>query len=169
MMHNPFSDPNFYPGGPAGPPGGPYAQGGPGGPPGPPMGPGPPGGPGPGSGPCAPPSQPLPSNVLGKGGDRMQDQQYMQQSSQIFVFSTEWANQSAQAVLNQEFPTIIGWHVNQAETKKQLADMRQKYPQLANSAMFDGPMGMPRAQMNKMKQKSIATLPSNSIIVTILF
>ena len=157
-MHNSlsFSDPNFYPGGPAGPPGGPYGppQGGPVGAPGPPMGPG--GGPG-GPVPGAPPSQPLPSNVLGKGGDRMQDQQYMQQSSQIFVFSTEWANQSAQAVLNGDNPTIIHWHSNQAETKKQMADMRQKYPQLANS-MFDGPMGMPRAQMNKMmKENDTAT------------
>jgi hypothetical protein len=32
---------------------------------------------------CAPPAQPLPSNVLGKGGDRTMDQQYMQQSSQV--------------------------------------------------------------------------------------
>ena len=71
---------------------------------------------------AAPPSQPLPSNVLGKGGDRLQDQQYMQQSSQIFVFSTEWANRSAQAVMEapQEFPTIIAWHESQADTKKQL-------------------------------------------------
>ena len=67
-------------------------------------------------------SQPLPSNVLGKGGDRTLDQQYMQQSSQIFVFSTQWANRSAQSVMEhpEEYPTIIAWHESQPETKKQL-------------------------------------------------
>ena len=70
----------------------------------------------------APHSQPLPSNVLGKGGDRTLDQQYMQQSSQIFVFSTDWANRSAQAVAEppHEYPSIIAWHESQPETKKQL-------------------------------------------------
>ena len=73
-----------------------------------------------GSSTVAPQTQPLPSNVLGKGGDRNLDQQYMQQSSQIFVFSTDWANQSAQAVMNQEHMSIISWHESQPETKKQL-------------------------------------------------
>lgn len=68
----------------------------------------------------APQTQPLPSNVLGKGGDRNLDQQYMQQSSQIFVFSTDWANRSAQAVMSQEYLSIISWHESQPETKKQL-------------------------------------------------
>ena len=70
--------------------------------------------------PPAPQSQPLPSNVLGKGGDRTLDQQYMQQSSQIFVFSTDWANRSAQSVMSQEYMSIIAWHESQPETKKQL-------------------------------------------------
>lgn len=69
---------------------------------------------------CAPQTQPLPSNVLGKGGDRSLDQQYMQQSSQIFVFSTDWANRSAQAVMEQEYPSIIAWHESQPDTKKQI-------------------------------------------------
>ena len=96
--------------GPPGPMGGPMGV---------PTGPGGPG-PGPGPGPAPPHSQILPSNVLGKGGDRTLDQQYMQQSSQIFVFSTEWANNGARAVMDQQAPSIISWHESQPETKKQL-------------------------------------------------
>ena len=65
-------------------------------------------------------SQPLPSNVLSKQQSSL-EQQYMQQSSQIFVFSTQWANKAAQAVMQQEFPSIICWHENQPETKKHLS------------------------------------------------
>ena len=91
------------------------------------MGPGPMGlapGPPPSSSPHIPmnmpPSQPLPSNVLSKQQSAM-DQQYMQQSSQIFVFSTQWANRAAAAVMEGAFPTIICWHENQNETKRHLA------------------------------------------------
>jgi hypothetical protein len=48
------------------------------------------------------------------------DQQYMQQSSQIFVFSTQWANKAAEAVIQGAYSTIICWHENQPETKKHL-------------------------------------------------
>lgn len=65
-------------------------------------------------------SQPLPSNVLSKQQSNM-DQQYMQQSSQIFVFSTTWANNAAKAVMEGGYPSIIGWHENQNETKTHLA------------------------------------------------
>ena len=65
-------------------------------------------------------SQPLPSNVLSKQQSNM-DQQYMQQSSQIFVFSTQWANNAAKAVMDGNQPSIIGWHESQSETKKHLA------------------------------------------------
>ena len=65
-------------------------------------------------------SQPLPSNVLSKQQSNM-DQQYMQQSSQIFVFSTQWANNAAKAVMDGQQPSIIGWHESQNETKKHLA------------------------------------------------
>ena len=91
----------------------------------------PPGGPGPGPGgpPPGPPGsnapssvQPLSSNVLGKseGGGAGMDQQYMQTSSQLYVFSTQWANRAAMACMNQEFPSIIAWHESQPETKKHL-------------------------------------------------
>jgi hypothetical protein len=136
----PFDDPdfsndsNYYPmsaGGYGGPPGshGPQGSHGPPGPPGPGgppnMGPMNPASAPPGA--VAPPTQPLPSNVLGKGGDRTLDQQYMQQSSQIFVFSTQWANRSADAVMQEQYPSIIAWHESQPDTKKHLEVYIWKY------------------------------------------
>ena len=44
----------------------------------------------------------------------------MQLCSQIFVFSTEWANRSAHSVMENQCPSIIAWHESQQETKKQL-------------------------------------------------
>ena len=44
----------------------------------------------------------------------------MQQSSQIFVFSTQWANKAAESVMQGAYSTIICWHENQPETKKHL-------------------------------------------------
>ena len=78
-----------------------------------------PGGPGPGM--LVPPSssQPLPSNVLSKQQNNM-DQQYLQQSSQIFVFSTQWANKAAESVMQGSYNSIISWHENQPDTKKHL-------------------------------------------------
>lgn len=74
--------------------------------------------------------QPLMSNVLGSnatgnkqsnttGGNMdAQQQQYMQQQSQIFVFSTSLANKSAESVLAGQYPTIIAYHCAQPRTKK---------------------------------------------------
>lgn len=79
--------------------------------------------------------QPLPSNVVNKqsnsmdvsGAERSLDSrksnrvftfQYMQQQSQIFVFSTALANKGAEAVRGGQFPTIIAYHCAQPETKK---------------------------------------------------
>ena len=64
-------------------------------------------------------TQPLPSNVMSKQQNNM-DQQYLQQSSQIFVFSTQWANKAAEAVMQGNFNSIISWHEHQPETKKHL-------------------------------------------------
>lgn len=44
--------------------------------------------------------------------------QYMQQQSQIFVFSTMLANKGAEAVLHGQFPSIIAYHCAQPGTKK---------------------------------------------------
>ena len=45
------------------------------------------------------------------------DQQYMQQSSQIYVFSTKWANMGAEAVMQDAYPSIVAWHEAQPDTK----------------------------------------------------
>ena len=44
--------------------------------------------------------------------------QYMQQQSQIFVFSTALANKGAEGVRSGQFPTIIAYHCAQPETRK---------------------------------------------------
>lgn len=74
--------------------------------------------------------QPLMSNVLNNsttgnkqsnannGNLDAQQQQYMQQQSQIFVFSTSLANKSAESVLAGQYPTIIAYHCAQPRTKK---------------------------------------------------
>lgn len=73
--------------------------------------------------------QPLMSNVLGgnvvgkqsntaSGNMDAQQQQYMQQQSQIFVFSTSLANKSAESVIAGQYPTIIAYHCAQPRTKK---------------------------------------------------
>ncbi|KAF4533444.1 hypothetical protein B566_EDAN001170 [Ephemera danica] len=66
--------------------------------------------------------QPLPSNVLPKQPPA--EAQYMQQQSQIFVFSTNLANKAAESVLQGQFPTIIACHCAQPGTKKYL----EKHP-----------------------------------------
>ncbi|XP_063990917.1 protein BCL9 homolog isoform X1 [Diachasmimorpha longicaudata] len=74
--------------------------------------------------------QPLVSNVLGKqmGGGSCGEAQYMQQQSQIFVFSTQWANKGAEAVLQGQFPSIVAYHCSQPQTKKYL----EKHPTKMN-------------------------------------
>ncbi|CAG7825261.1 unnamed protein product [Allacma fusca] len=44
--------------------------------------------------------------------------QYMQQQSQIFVFSTKLANKAADAVFQGQCPSIIGFHMSQPATRK---------------------------------------------------
>ncbi|XP_055690416.1 protein BCL9 homolog [Lutzomyia longipalpis] len=65
--------------------------------------------------------QPLVSNMMGKQSGGLE---YMQQSSQIFVFSTSLANKGAESVLNGHFPSIIAYHCAQPGTKKIL----EKHP-----------------------------------------
>lgn len=88
--------------------------------------------------------QPLPSNVVNKQSNSMDVSlkttftclsrfspaisfQYMQQQSQIFVFSTQLANKSAEAVRSGQFPTIIAYHCAQPETKKFLQVNRLEF------------------------------------------
>nr|XP_022914973.1 protein BCL9 homolog isoform X1 [Onthophagus taurus] len=68
----------------------------------------------------APPDgvQPLASNVINKSSNM--EVQYMQQQSQIFVFSTTLANSGAEEVLQRRYPSIIAYHCAQPGTKKYL-------------------------------------------------
>lgn len=95
--------------------------------------------------------QPLPSNVVNKQSNSMDvslngakvemiDEsklfsisQYMQQQSQIFVFSTGLANKGAEAVKNGQFPTIIAYHCAQPETRKFLQVSSSNYLSLIYS------------------------------------
>lgn len=63
--------------------------------------------------------QPLASNVINKQPSSM-EVQYMQQQSQIFVFSTLLANTGADEVLQGRYPSIIAYHCAQPGTKKYL-------------------------------------------------
>ncbi|KOC65259.1 Protein BCL9 like protein [Habropoda laboriosa] len=75
--------------------------------------------------------QPLVSNVLGKQmgtSTGSGEAQYMQQQSQIFVFSTTLANKGADAVLQGQYPSIIAYHCAQPGTKKYL----EKHPNKVN-------------------------------------
>lgn len=63
--------------------------------------------------------QPLASNVINKQPSSM-EVQYMQQQSQIFVFSTMLANTGADEVLQGRYPSIIAYHCAQPGTKKYL-------------------------------------------------
>lgn len=63
--------------------------------------------------------QPLASNVINKQPGTM-EAQYMQQQSQIFVFSTTLANKSAESVIQGQYSSIIAYHCAQPRTKKYL-------------------------------------------------
>lgn len=63
--------------------------------------------------------QPLVSNVINKQSSNI-EVQYMQQQSQIFVFSTMLANSGADEVLQGRYPSIIAYHCAQPGTKKYL-------------------------------------------------
>lgn len=75
------------------------------------------------SAPQHPPSsdgvQPLVSNVINKQSSNI-EVQYMQQQSQIFVFSTMLANSGADEVMQGRYPSIIAYHCAQPGTKKYL-------------------------------------------------
>lgn len=61
--------------------------------------------------------QPIPSNVMTKqsGGSGME---YMQTQNHIFVFSTNLANKSAEAVMTKQYASIIAYHCAQPGSRK---------------------------------------------------
>lgn len=63
-----------------------------------------------------PPPPPAPSST--KQQPSTMEAQYMQQQSQIFVFSTKLANKAAEAVFQQQYPSIIAFHMSQPTTRK---------------------------------------------------
>ena len=111
----------------------------------PPPGCPPPGGMSPSIPPASPQqAQPLPSNVINKQPSTI-DAPYMQQQSQIFVFSTMMANLAAEGVLKGQFVSIISFHCAQPGTKKVL----EKYPLRVNQ--FNRPN--PAEWLNQMTMK----------------
>ncbi|KAG5681296.1 hypothetical protein PVAND_010747 [Polypedilum vanderplanki] len=99
--------------------------------------------------------QPLPSNIINKQSNSMD---YMQQQSQIFVFSTALANKGAEAVRSGQFSTIIAYHCAQPETRKFL----QKFPLKVNQFNRSGPGWFPPnmpANMNSNKRSKM--MPMN--------
>lgn len=86
----------------------------------------------------APPDgvQPLASNIINKQSSSV-EVQYMQQQSQIFVFSTQLANKGADAVYQGHYPSIIAYHCAQPGTKKYLEVMTEKSSfKLTNKPLF---------------------------------
>ena len=76
-------------------------------------------------GPMQPNNAPIQQQVAavkapGGGGNSTMEAQYMQQQSQIFVFSTSLANKAADSVQQGQFQTIIACHCSQEGTKKLL-------------------------------------------------
>ncbi|XP_012166474.1 protein BCL9 homolog isoform X2 [Bombus terrestris] len=95
--------------------------------------------------------QPLVSNVLGKQmgtSTGSGEAQYMQQQSQIFVFSTTLANKGADAVMQGQYPSIIAYHCAQPGTKKYL----EKHPNKVNQFRQNPAQWLNNLAM--MKQKS---------------
>ena len=68
--------------------------------------------------------QHLGGNASGQKSSATMDSQYMQQQSQIFVFTTEQANKAAQAVDSGQFASIVDFHCSNPDTKRLL----EKYP-----------------------------------------
>ena len=60
----------------------------------------------------------------GKGSIHSMDSQYMQQQSHIFVFSTQMANEAAEAVWQGRYQNICFWHMDLPQTKHYL----EKHP-----------------------------------------
>ncbi|CAH1785706.1 unnamed protein product [Owenia fusiformis] len=69
------------------------------------------------------------------------DSHYMQQHSQIFVYSTGLANKASESVLNGTHKSIIEYHCEQPGTKKFL----QKHP--LKVSQFNRPAGLPNYNM----------------------
>lgn len=78
-----------------------------------PMGPGA----GPGGGPGGPMQGITPNGPLGPNA-QVSDAQLVQQQSEIFVFTTQLANDAAEAVHSGQYKNLLAFHMDQPATKK---------------------------------------------------
>ena len=72
---------------------------------------------GPGSGPTGPMQGMTPNGPLGPN-PQVSDAQLIQQQSEIFVFSTQLANDAAEAVHSGQYKNLLSFHMDQPATKK---------------------------------------------------
>lgn len=79
-------------------------------------------------GPAISKSDTNPVGKCGRNGPSGGESQFMQQQSQIFVFSTMLANKGAEAVLRGQFPSMVAFHCAQPDTRQFL----QKHPNKGN-------------------------------------
>ena len=80
-----------------------------------PMGPGP--GPGPGPGQGGPMQGMTPNGPMGPNNAQVSDAQLVQQQNEIFVFTTQLANDAAEAVHSGQYKNLLSFHVDQPATK----------------------------------------------------
>ncbi|XP_076341054.1 uncharacterized protein LOC143241706 [Tachypleus tridentatus] len=108
--------------------------------------------------------QPLPSNMLNKSSVSMETQ-YMQQQSQIFVFSTMLANKAAETVISGHFPSIIAFHCNQPGTKRFLEKHPLKVHQFNRQNSSSWLNSLAQGKQNKqLKVGSVGQLPGPSMM-----
>uniref|UniRef100_A0A0A9Y5Q4 B-cell lymphoma 9 beta-catenin binding domain-containing protein n=1 Tax=Lygus hesperus TaxID=30085 RepID=A0A0A9Y5Q4_LYGHE len=107
--------------------------------------------------------QPLPSNVVSKQPVTM-EAQYMQQQSQIFVFSTALANKAAEAVYNGQYNSIIAYHCAQPRTKKYLEGTNQSNTGMPNQCNSNLTVDQNNAKNSLNSQCSIMNPHTNSLM-----
>ncbi|XP_073999477.1 BCL9 domain-containing protein legless isoform X3 [Rhodnius prolixus] len=112
--------------------------------------------------------QPLASNVVSKQSVSL-DAQYMQQQSQIFVFSTALANKAADAVIQGHFASIIAYHCSQPRTKKYLEGSNRSAPgmmggQCAGNAVPTGQLMEPTRDLKNPAQTNHHQMISGHVL-----
>ena len=90
---------------------------------------------GPGGGPSGPMQGMTPNGPLGPN-PQVSDAQLAQQQSEIFVFSTQLANDAAEAVHSGQYKNLLSFHMDQPATKKFLQVLVTK--SLASQSLQSG-------------------------------
>lgn len=102
---------------------------------------------------------PMPHQAPSTSGES----QFMQQQSQIFVFSTQMANDAAETVMAGQYKNILSFHMDQPNTKKFLQKHQMKINPFAGN-----PGGMPPRNVRPNLVKNQAAMggpfpPSSSV------